>query len=167
MLPPQNMEFSPTTKRCIKQRMVQNAFGLAHKTIRTTAPKITHRVLISAPRGSSGHTQDWIDFGKRTLPIGSKGCRCDSRGGGALASTFKPRLRLRQGPPSGMVLLMVADVLRLTPVTEAGLYGEGCLHKTWNPRQLLRAILSREWCKMHSVSSTRQFALQPPKSPKE
>ena len=33
-------------------------------------------------------------FGKRTLPIGSKGRRCDRRGGG-LASPFKPRLRLR------------------------------------------------------------------------
>ena len=58
-------------------------------------------------------------FGKRTLPIGSKGRHCDRRGG--LASAFKPRLRLRQGPPSGMVLLMVADAVRLPHVTHAGL----------------------------------------------
>ena len=36
---------------------------------------------------------------------------------GGLASAFKPRLRLQQGPPFEMVLLMVADVLRLSQVT--------------------------------------------------
>ena len=41
--------------------------------------------------------------------------------GGGLASAFKPLLRLRQGPPSGMVLLIVADVLRLSQVIHAGL----------------------------------------------
>ena len=59
-------------------------------------------------------------FGKRTLPITSEGRRCDRRGGG-LASAFKPCLRLRQAPHSGMVLLMVADVVRLSQVTHAGL----------------------------------------------
>ena len=59
------------------------------------------------------------NFGKRTLPIGSKGCRCDRKGG--LASAFKPCPRVRQGPPSGMVLLMVADVLRLSQVIHASL----------------------------------------------
>ena len=72
------------------------------------------------PGGSSGHSKDWtLYFGKRTLPIGSRGAVATV--GGGLASAFKPRLRLRQRPPSGMLLLMEADVVRLSQVTEAGL----------------------------------------------
>ena len=41
--------------------------------------------------------------------------------GGGIAFAFKPGLRLRQGPPSGMALLMVADVVRFPHVTHAGL----------------------------------------------
>ena len=39
--------------------MVQNTFGPMHKSLHTTCPKITHGVLILAPRGSSSHTKDW------------------------------------------------------------------------------------------------------------
>ena len=42
---PQNLEPSAATKGCIKQRMVQNAFSLVHKSLHTTCPKITHGVL--------------------------------------------------------------------------------------------------------------------------
>ena len=60
------------------------------------------------------------NFGKRTLPIGSKGCRCD-RKGGALPPLLSPALGCGKAPPSGMVLLMVADVLRLSQVIHASL----------------------------------------------
>ena len=39
----------------------------------------------------------------------------------ALVSAFKPCPRLRQAPPSGLMLLMVANVLRLSKVTHASL----------------------------------------------
>ena len=37
----QNVELSACTKDSIKQRMVQNAFGLVRKSLHTTCPKIT------------------------------------------------------------------------------------------------------------------------------
>ena len=55
--------------------------------------------------GNQDIKKNSIAFGKSTLQ----------------SSAFKPRLRLRQGPPSGMVLLMVADVLRVSQVIHAGL----------------------------------------------
>ena len=81
-------------------------------------------------RVKRSHQRLDCNFGTRTLPIGSKGRRCDRREG--IASAFKPRLRLRQGPPSGMVLLMVADVLWLSQVTHAGLATNafGPVHKS-------------------------------------
>ena len=145
----------------IKQRMVQNAFGPVHESPHTTCLKITHRVIILAPAGSRGHTKDWtVFFGKRTLPIGFKGRGCDRMGSG-LASVFKPCPRLRQAPSSGMVLLMVANILRLSQVTHAGLATRDVTchpplrglvsPQNWTYRHLLRALLSREWCKMHWV----------------
>ena len=44
----------------MKQRIVQNAFGPAHKSLHTTCLKITHRVLVLATGRSRGHTKDWI-----------------------------------------------------------------------------------------------------------
>ena len=118
----QKVELSASTKGSIKQRMVQKAFGLVHKSLHTTCPKITHGVLTLAHGGSRGEQQRLdYSFGKRTLPVGSKGCRCNRRGGGGLACDFKRRPRLQQGPPSGMVLLMVANIVRLPHVTHATL----------------------------------------------
>ena len=51
---PQNVELSAGTKGSIKQRMVQNAFGVVHKSLHTTCPKITHIVLILAPGPQNG-----------------------------------------------------------------------------------------------------------------
>ena len=51
LVPPQKEELPPSTKRSIKQRMVQNAFGFVHKSPHTTYLKITHRVIILAPAG--------------------------------------------------------------------------------------------------------------------
>ena len=76
--------------------------------------------LFWAPDGQEVTQRLDCNFGKWTLPIGSNGRRCNRRGGG-FASAFKPRLRLRQRPTSGMVLLMVAHVLRLSQVIHAGL----------------------------------------------
>ena len=122
LVSPKNVEMSACTKGSNKQRMVQNAFGLMHKSLHTTCPKITHRVLNLAPRGSRGHSKDWT----ATLENGpSPSSLIRYYGiktvGGCLDSTFEPRLRLRQGPPSGMVLLVVADFVRLTQVNDASL----------------------------------------------
>ena len=59
LVSPQNVELSACTKGSIKQRMVQNAFGLVHKSLHTTCPKITHGVLILALGESRGHRKDW------------------------------------------------------------------------------------------------------------
>ena len=117
------------------------------------------------------------NFGNRTLPIGSKGGRCIHRGGGGLPTLLSPALGCGEGPPSGMLLLMVADVLRLTQVTHAGLAASGptCrppLRPLESPqnmelRHLPRTISSTGWCEMHSVLRTRVSTLQLPKSPTE
>ena len=77
-------------------------------------------MLILAPRGYRGHSRDWIVTLENT-PSGSALMSPVATGAGCLASTFKPRLRRRQGPPSGMVLLLVADVVRFWKDTHAGL----------------------------------------------
>ena len=100
--------------------MVQNAFGHVHKGLHTTCPKITHTVLNLAPRGSRGHSRDWTAT-LENEPSPSALIGAVATVGGCLASAFEPRLRLRQGPPSGMVLLVVADIVRLSQVTDASL----------------------------------------------
>ena len=120
LVSPQNVELPACTKGSIKQRMVQNAFGLMHKSLHTTCPKITHGVCILAPGGSGGHGRDWTaTLENRPSPSALLGAITTVWG--CLASTSEPRLRLRQGPPSGMVLLVVADVVRLSQITDAGL----------------------------------------------
>ena len=68
---------------------------------------------------------------------------------------------------------MVADVLRLTQVTHPGLAvrdptchphlrGVVCL-QNMDSRHLLRAVLSKEWCKMHSVLRTKSLPSIAPK----
>ena len=117
---PQNVEQSEGMKGFIKQRMVHNAFGLVQKCLHTTCPEITHGVLILALGGSRGHSKDGsVSLENGPSPWALRGALATV--GGTLSSAFKPRLRLRQGPPSGMVLLMVADVVRLPHVTHAGL----------------------------------------------
>ena len=115
---PQSVELSAGTKGSNKQRMVEKSFGLVQSP--HTTPIITHGVLILAPAGSRG-AQERLDyhFGKRTLPVGSKGRRCNRRG---LASAFKPCLGLRQGPASGLVLLIEAlprEIRRVIPLYTA------------------------------------------------
>ena len=60
-------------------------------------------------------------FGASLPPPGVRTILATVGGGGGLACAFKPSHGLRQGPPCGMVLLMVADVLRLSQVIHAGL----------------------------------------------
>ena len=120
LVSPQNPALSACTKGSIQQRMVQTAFGPLHKSLHTTCPKITHGVLILALGGSSGHSKDWnVTLENGPSPSALRGALATV--GGGLASAYKPRLRLRQGPSSGMVLLMVANVVRLSQVTHAGL----------------------------------------------
>ena len=79
------------------------------------------------------------NFRKRTLPTGSKGRPCDPEGGPC--RSLRRGLKAEARPPSGTVLLMVADFGRLSQVTHAGLaareptviplYGAQCIHKTW------------------------------------
>ena len=77
-------------------------------------------LLILALGESRGHGKDWTV----TLEIGPSPSALrvvSATVGGGLASVFKLHLGLRQGPPSGIVLLMVANVVRLPHVTRAGL----------------------------------------------
>ena len=63
--------------------------------------QITHQVLILAPGGSRGHSKDWtVTLENGPSPSALRGAVATV--GGGLASAFKPRLRLRQGPPSGI-----------------------------------------------------------------
>ena len=112
LVSPQDMVLSPSTGGCIKQRMVQNQFSLVHKSLHPSGPEITHTVLILASGGSSRQNKDSF------FPSALRGTVAIVGGAGGLASAFKPHLRC--GAPSGMVLL-VANVLRLTQVTHAGL----------------------------------------------
>ena len=124
LVSPQNVALSACTRGSIQQRMVQNVFGPLHKSLHTTCPKITHGVLILALGGSRGHSKDWnVTLENRPSPSALRGAVVTV--GGGLASTFRPRLWLRQGPSSGMVLLMVANVVRLSQVTHAGLVARG------------------------------------------
>ena len=59
LVSPQNVVLSAYTKGSIRQRMVQNAFAPADKSLHTKCPKITRGVLILAPGGSRGHSKDW------------------------------------------------------------------------------------------------------------
>ena len=116
------VDLSACTKGSIQQRMVQNAFGHVHKGLHTTCPKITHTVLNLAPRGSRGHSRDWTWTATlENEPSPSALIGAVATVGGCLASAFKLHLRLRQGPPSGMVLLVVADVVRFSQITHEGL----------------------------------------------
>ena len=47
------------------------------------------------------------------------------------------------------------------------LYRAQCPYVTWNYGHVLRALLSREWCKMHLVFYTRVSTRHVPKSPME
>ena len=68
------------------------------------------------------HNKDWtVTLEKGPSQSVLRGAVATVGGGGVLASAFKPRLRLRQGPPSKMALLMVAATVRLPQVTHAGL----------------------------------------------
>ena len=70
--------------------------------------KITRGVLILAPGGSTGHSKDWtVTLENGSSPSAPRGAVATV--GGGLASASEPRLRLRQGPPSGMVLLVDAS----------------------------------------------------------
>ena len=60
LVSPQNVESSACTKRSVKQRMVQNASGLVHKSLPTTCPKITHGLLILAPMPFNGGVSDAV-----------------------------------------------------------------------------------------------------------
>ena len=113
---PQNVQLLPSAKGSIKQRIVQNAFGPMHKSLHIICLKTTRRVLILAPRGSRRHTKDCsVTLENGPSPSALRGALAAV--GGGLASAFEPLLRLRKGPRSGMVLLMVADVFRLSQVT--------------------------------------------------
>ena len=60
-------------------------------------------LLILATRGSRGHTKDWtITLETRTLPISSKGHRCNRRGGGGLRPLLSPALGYGKAPALGM-----------------------------------------------------------------
>ena len=120
LVSPQNVELSGCTKGSMKQRMVQNAFGPVHKSLHTTCPKITHRVLILAPWGSRSHSKHWtVTLENGPSPSALMGAIATI--GGCLASASEHHLRLRQAHPSGMVLLVVADDVRFSQVTHAGL----------------------------------------------
>ena len=95
---PQKVELSAGTKGSIKHIMVQNGFGLVHKSLQSAGPKITHGVLILAPGGSRDYSKDWtITLENGASPSAPRGVIATA--GGGLASAFKRRLRLRQGPP--------------------------------------------------------------------
>ena len=121
LVSPQNVELPACTKGSIKQRMVQNAFGLMHKSLHTTCPKISPRSTYFGPFGGSrGYSKDWtVTLKNRPCPSALLGAVAIV--GGCLASASKRHLRLWQGPPSGMVLLVVADVVFFSQVTHAGL----------------------------------------------
>ena len=136
----------------------------------------THGVLLVAPRGSRGHSKDWTV----TLEnVPSPSALRDAVGtvGGGLVSAMKPLLRLRQGPPSRMVLLMVADVVRLLHVTHSGLAARdpSCgppLQGVVSPQsvelpEVTKVYIQHRWCKSHLVLWTRVSILHLPKSPKE
>ena len=113
---PQKVELLAGTKDSIKHIMVQNGFGLVHKSVQTAGPKITHGVLILAPGGSRGYSKDWTaTLENGPSPSALRGAIATI--GGGLASAFKRRLRLRKDRPSGMVLQMV----RLPHFSHAGL----------------------------------------------
>ena len=122
LVSPQNEELLACTKGSIEQRMVQNAFAPVHKSLHTTCPKITHRVLSLAPGGSRGHSKDWtVTLENGPSPSALTGVAATVRGGACLRF-LGPALGCgKPPPPSGMVLLMVADVVRLSQVTQAGL----------------------------------------------
>ena len=70
--------------------------------------------------GPRGLRKDWtVTLENRPSPSALRGAVATI--GGGLASAFKLRLRLWQGSPSGMVFVMVEDVVRLPHVTHAGL----------------------------------------------
>ena len=99
-------------------------------------------VLYLALGGSSRHNKDWtVTLDSGSSPSALRGTIVTLGEGGGVAPACKPCLSLRQGAPSGMVQTRLVIPL----------YGTWCLHKTWDSRHLLRAIFSREWCKMHSV----------------
>ena len=76
------------------RRFPRTPKGTYPKTPQVTVP--SHSRLLC--KGRATRNKD-CNFGKRTLPIGSKGRHCDCRGGrGGLASAFKLCLRRRQGP---------------------------------------------------------------------
>ena len=116
----QNVELSARTNGSIEKRMVQNAFGPMDKSLHTTCPKTTQGVLALAPRASRGHSKHCI-VTLENGPSPSALIGAVATIGGCLASAFKPHLRLRQGPPSGMVLLVVTDVITFSQFTPPGL----------------------------------------------
>ena len=63
--------------------MVHNAFGLVHKSLHTTCPKITHGVLVLAPGGSRGQSKDWtVTLENGPSPSALRGVVATVRGGG-------------------------------------------------------------------------------------
>ena len=90
LVSPQNVELSACTKGSIKQRMVQNACGLVHKSLHNTCPKITHGVLILALGGSRGHSKSLVNRHMHSAPLPGAGRALTGVGG--LGSTIFPRL---------------------------------------------------------------------------
>ena len=113
LVSPPSVELSACTKGSIKQRMVQNAFGRVHNNLHTTCPEVTHGLVALAHGGSRGHSKYcMVTLQNGPSPSALRGAVATV--GGCLASAVESHLRLRQGPPSGMVLLVAADVVRFS-----------------------------------------------------